>query len=369
MPPSGHPIDWEAHRKIFEDLYMVQDKPLADVMKIMREDLGVDATKKMYKKRIKAWGLFKNINGDEMMAMLRIQEHRRRQGRRTQFYLRGKPVPDSKLRRFSNRHGVVLDDEDISGDVQAALREITFSTPEPEEHRGSIVSRHGSLHHSSPVISDADLTSLDCFVGSPNTATCQVLPDQCPDRSWDVAVSSPTGCAAQGAIQLVSSHSLADTTSIRPTTHQVYAWLEDADHSRFDGDCHFPPLPGGPDIGHDMINSPTDQHFPYDQHLEIQQPADRSPNSSLENPALCFSQVPEFVCDHSSFQNAAITNDATFTRHYLSEGVNAHFTVRDGAADLHHGFSQHHYDTPTTYVEHDSINFGGWSGVDFTWPS
>lgn len=186
----------------------------------------IQLSKKMYKKRIKAWGLFKNINGDEMLTMLRIKEHRRRQGKRTQFYLRGKPVLDSKLRRFATRHGVVLDDEDFGGDVQgtarssltpllshrltraqlAALRGITFSTPEPEDRTEITTPTHGNAPHLSPVISDADVTSLDCFVGSPNTDPLQVPRREYPDISWDVPVSS--------------SQSLAGTAS---PTHQVYA--------------------------------------------------------------------------------------------------------------------------------------------------
>lgn len=352
MPPSGHPIDWEAHRKIFEDLYMVQDMSLPEVINIMREDYGVEATKKMYKKRIKAWGLFKNINGDEMLTMLRIKEHRRRQGKRIQFYLRGKPVLDSKLRRFATRHGVVLDDEDFGGDVQAALRGITFSTPEPEDRTEITTPTHGNAPHLSPVISDADVTSLDCFVGSPNTDPLQVPRREYPDISWDVPVSS--------------SQSLAGTAS---PTHQVYAWLEDADHSRLDGDYHFPPLSMGLESGHDVVQASTAQSFPYGQQLEFYQPAERPSNDSLEDPALPFGQAPEFLWNPASFHNTLINSEVTFTGPSPTEGINTNFVARDETAALHYGFSEDHNNTPVSYDEHDSINYGGWYDDNFTWPS
>lgn len=58
----------------------------------------------MYKQRLKTWGLEKNIKKTESIAMLRIEEQRRSENKKTRFIRRGKPVELGKLRRFARRH-------------------------------------------------------------------------------------------------------------------------------------------------------------------------------------------------------------------------------------------------------------------------
>ncbi|KAK4174338.1 Clr5 domain-containing protein [Triangularia setosa] len=372
MPPSGHRIDWEAHRTNFEDLYVVQHKSLAEVMEIMKEEFNVDATTKMYKKRIKAWGLFKNINGDQMLAMIRIREHRRKQGKRTQFCLRGKPVLDSKLRRFATRHGVSLNDEDFSNDLQAPLNGITFSTPEPDDHHESTTLRHDDTLHLSPVTSDADSTSLECFMSSPSTEPHQFLQHDYPVLSWDMPVPLTAGCLVQDATPFVPDQYLAGTAYNRPTEQQVYAWLDDGHLSRFDGyhhsTGHSPPLLARLEIGHETVTAPDAQSVPYEQHLETHQTAGRSPKS-LEPALPFFSQAPVLSWHYNSHHGTGITNDAALTRNFLSEGMNPNLTTRDGTRELRCAAFQGSSSTLAAYTEHESINYAGRSDDDLTGPS
>lgn len=128
--PSASQPDWADLRKKVEDLYWTQDKELPEVMKIMKSLYGFVATyalppscllyyypltshasKKMYKKHLKAWGLEKNLKTTEAVAMLKIAEQRRAANKDTNFIRRGKPVEPGKLRRFAKRHKFRVDSE------------------------------------------------------------------------------------------------------------------------------------------------------------------------------------------------------------------------------------------------------------------
>lgn len=64
----------------------------------------------MYKNHFKAWGLQKNLNKDESIAMLKIKEQRWVvHKKKTEFIRRGKRVDPGKLRRFAKRHKLVAD--------------------------------------------------------------------------------------------------------------------------------------------------------------------------------------------------------------------------------------------------------------------
>ena len=76
-PTVAHPSerDWEAARSRIEQLYIDENFTCNEVSKLMKEELGLDATKRMYKARFKAWGLDKkSIKGVEYEAMLMLYE-------------------------------------------------------------------------------------------------------------------------------------------------------------------------------------------------------------------------------------------------------------------------------------------------------
>ncbi|TLS22796.1 uncharacterized protein PpBr36_06228 [Pyricularia pennisetigena] len=51
---------WEMHKETVKNLYIKENMPLKDVIDIMRVDHGLVASVKMYKYRLKTWGLRKN---------------------------------------------------------------------------------------------------------------------------------------------------------------------------------------------------------------------------------------------------------------------------------------------------------------------
>ncbi|KAJ4287056.1 hypothetical protein N0V88_007822 [Collariella sp. IMI 366227] len=148
--PDNQP-KWAAHRMKIKDLYWDHNMTLPDVMKIMKEIYGFVATKKMYKKNIKAWGLEKNHKTAESLAMISIKERRRLAHKRTIFFRRGKLVESAKLHRFSKRHKLMAHGGDLpSSDQQgtsslsrdplikaltpavATPPDITYGTPESD---------------------------------------------------------------------------------------------------------------------------------------------------------------------------------------------------------------------------------------------
>lgn len=114
--------DWQDHRQNFERLYVTENKPLRAAMAEMARIYGFEATyvrrfhaqarqilnqgtnrERQYKRRITEWRLDKNIKDDEMRAMLRKAKERRRQGKDSVFYVRGRLVDPKKMERFSLR--------------------------------------------------------------------------------------------------------------------------------------------------------------------------------------------------------------------------------------------------------------------------
>ncbi|KAK7964133.1 hypothetical protein PG988_011107 [Apiospora saccharicola] len=56
------PFDWSHLRDIITQLYIIDDHPLKEVQRIMREQFSFHATQKMYKNQFRRWGLRKNLS-------------------------------------------------------------------------------------------------------------------------------------------------------------------------------------------------------------------------------------------------------------------------------------------------------------------
>ncbi|KAE8448607.1 hypothetical protein EG329_009032 [Mollisiaceae sp. DMI_Dod_QoI] len=94
--------DWEHHRQLIKQLYVDENKKLKDVIEIM-EQHGFKATPKMYKDRIKKWGLDKNNKEHEMLAIVRKKTERDAIGKQTKFRLRGRIVTMDQVLHYLNR--------------------------------------------------------------------------------------------------------------------------------------------------------------------------------------------------------------------------------------------------------------------------
>jgi hypothetical protein len=79
-----------------------------------------------YKKKIRKWGLEKNIGRGRMLAMLRIQDSRAAIGKKTVFKVNGRAVGADKLERSRKRFARV-DGGSGGGRVETEIGEFVFS--------------------------------------------------------------------------------------------------------------------------------------------------------------------------------------------------------------------------------------------------
>ncbi|KAH9209058.1 Clr5 domain-containing protein, partial [Leptodontidium sp. 2 PMI_412] len=87
---------WEFRRQQITRLYRDENMKLREVMAIMR-DQGFIATERMYKDRMKKWGVTKNIKEHEAVVVLQIKSQRDIEGKKT---LIGKHEQGVELERF-----------------------------------------------------------------------------------------------------------------------------------------------------------------------------------------------------------------------------------------------------------------------------
>ncbi|TGO47402.1 hypothetical protein BCON_0279g00010 [Botryotinia convoluta] len=105
--PKEHSTEeWERQRLTFTQLYITEDKPLKEVMKIMEKEYGFHATPRQYKRRIEQWKLDKNIKENDMRVILRKDLKRKREGKNSEFRISGREIEPKKIQRFAQRYKV-----------------------------------------------------------------------------------------------------------------------------------------------------------------------------------------------------------------------------------------------------------------------
>lgn len=117
--------DWIKHQALIGQLY--KEQPLAEVMEFMESQHGFRATLvtqllvvlvllltsfrvKMYKTRVKQWGLDKKSKENEMRAIVRKKKQLGDQGKRITFRVRNRSVDYKDVVRYWERKGVSIDD-------------------------------------------------------------------------------------------------------------------------------------------------------------------------------------------------------------------------------------------------------------------
>ncbi|KAK5049987.1 hypothetical protein LTR84_004106 [Exophiala bonariae] len=95
--------DWQPYRALITRLYKDEDRTLEDVMKVLKTQYGFRATNKMFKSRIKSWGLDKHNKAYEVEEILRLLAARETIGKDTVFLLRGRPVDLAAIEKSARR--------------------------------------------------------------------------------------------------------------------------------------------------------------------------------------------------------------------------------------------------------------------------
>ncbi|KAF9879575.1 hypothetical protein CkaCkLH20_03118 [Colletotrichum karsti] len=145
---------WTIHREIITRLYRDENKSLKEVKKIMEGEYFFYATDRMYKTRIKRWGLDKKFKEAEVLAILQLKRERDRLGKKSRFAIRDQDVAWDRVLYYIKRRpdlqrhlGFAAHERDVvdwdrvaaylarrpelRGDLAAADAEITTRTPPP----------------------------------------------------------------------------------------------------------------------------------------------------------------------------------------------------------------------------------------------
>jgi tetratricopeptide (TPR) repeat protein len=123
------PEQWDAHRSKITALY--RDYPLKVVRAIIQRDHNFVATEKMYKTRIRQWGLDKKCKASEMSSALRIIERRRAEGKNTYVVVRERIMNERDIQKYFKRQKITVRRQKLrrSGMDGRLLPEIRSFTP------------------------------------------------------------------------------------------------------------------------------------------------------------------------------------------------------------------------------------------------
>ncbi|KAH6889888.1 hypothetical protein B0T10DRAFT_42409 [Thelonectria olida] len=126
---------WESFKSTIRTLYLEERKPLKEVMNIMTEKYGFQATPKMYKTRFSQWGFVKNNTEEEVKRLLSMKFQRDAEGKVSEFVRNGKVV---NLGTYLKRKGVTeydLIDFEQPADLPAHVK---CRTPTPPPATGCL---------------------------------------------------------------------------------------------------------------------------------------------------------------------------------------------------------------------------------------
>ncbi|KAF5024113.1 hypothetical protein F66182_3815 [Fusarium sp. NRRL 66182] len=128
---------WESFKNTIRTLYLEERKPLKEVMSVMADKYGFQATPKMYKTRFSQWGFVKNNTEEEVKRLLSMKFQRDAEGKVSEFVRNGKVV---NLGTYLKRKGVTeydLVDFELPADLPAHIR---CRTPTPPPAPGYLQS-------------------------------------------------------------------------------------------------------------------------------------------------------------------------------------------------------------------------------------
>ncbi|KAI0434573.1 hypothetical protein F5Y09DRAFT_235345 [Xylaria sp. FL1042] len=119
---------WESHKVEIRRLYLDENRPLKEVMAIMRQR-GFRATVRMYKSRFDKWGFSKNNSKREVVTMLQVQRQRNALGKRTTFQRNGREIA---IDAYLKRKGISQYDLAEPGIAESLPEHLRCVTPPPE---------------------------------------------------------------------------------------------------------------------------------------------------------------------------------------------------------------------------------------------
>ncbi|KAI3320839.1 hypothetical protein HD806DRAFT_505134 [Xylariaceae sp. AK1471] len=103
------PSEWAAQKDIIRKLYLVENKTLDEVRRIMADEHQFHATPSMYKKRIRSWRFSKKLQEDDVLDVLQQKLEKQAAGENSPaFVIRGRLVKNQRIKRFLERRPETL---------------------------------------------------------------------------------------------------------------------------------------------------------------------------------------------------------------------------------------------------------------------
>ncbi|KAK3939983.1 Clr5 domain-containing protein [Diplogelasinospora grovesii] len=96
--------DWIVAKPIINRLYKDEQRTLKEVMAIMEMEHNFHATPKMYKTRLKEWGISKTVKSTEVVAALQTLENYQAVGKSSQVTIHGKEIDLEFVRNYIKRN-------------------------------------------------------------------------------------------------------------------------------------------------------------------------------------------------------------------------------------------------------------------------
>ncbi|OIW23814.1 hypothetical protein CONLIGDRAFT_110518 [Coniochaeta ligniaria NRRL 30616] len=138
-PPArkqwAKPEDWERVKPLIKELYKDELKPLKDVVATMETEHHFFATQRMYKSKLREWGLSKYIRATEAVAIIKAMEERQAAGKSSQIVLRGEKVDLDRIKNYVRRNRnrgrlerMLIEEKQVPETVE---RELICRTPSP----------------------------------------------------------------------------------------------------------------------------------------------------------------------------------------------------------------------------------------------
>ncbi|KAF5705093.1 rhomboid family [Fusarium mundagurra] len=121
-------LDWESHRAVLKQLYLDENKTLAETMAKMKERYSFVASEKLYKLQFKKWAWQKNLPATHSQFMVdKINKRRREERKETVFTFGGQKWDYERVqslpRKKAQRH------DDAQGKDTYIMRYIEYPTP------------------------------------------------------------------------------------------------------------------------------------------------------------------------------------------------------------------------------------------------
>ncbi|KAI4600678.1 hypothetical protein KJ359_012840 [Pestalotiopsis sp. 9143b] len=117
--------DWQMHRDVITHLWWEEDKPLKEVQGIMADKHDFHASDKMYKGRLKAWGLLKNLKSKDADQIMGLAKSGVATG---PLVIRGRSMGSKKWQKRLNR---VTAPDELTGSAIGRRNGVVVALPLP----------------------------------------------------------------------------------------------------------------------------------------------------------------------------------------------------------------------------------------------